>query len=405
MDSEVRARFHKVWSPDLVARVRGDLDRRIGRPCPFPIAETPLFLPADLRERFASAAEDIVAQLSRPAFIAAHEASIPPQYAMGGRKDLPHVAQIDFAVARDADGRLVPRLVELQGFPSLYAFQIMLTDVWATHLSGLPGLPERWGLFFHGRRRHEAMALLRDTIVGTHDPEEVILLDLAPDEQKTFPDFAATQRWFGVDAVCPSDLKRDGDRIYRVKDGKTIRVRRFYHRIIIDEMERKAFPMPFKLNERLDVEWVPHPEWWWIWSKRSMLDLEHEAVPKTTLVSELDETPADLSNYVLKPLWSFAGGGVNVDPTPEDVAAIPADQRSGWVLQEKIRYADAFQTPDGNGVKAEVRMMFVRRDRDTKMQLLMNLVRLSRGKMIGVNFNRDLPWTGASVGMWPAEGP
>lgn len=402
MDPDLRARFYGVWSPELVARVRGDLDRRVGRPVPFRVAETPLFLPEDARERFAAAAEGIVEQLSRPEFIRAQEPSIPRAYATPGRDALPHVAQIDFAVARDAQGRLVPRLVELQGFPSLYAFQILLTDVWAAHLSGLPGLPDRWGLFFHGRRRHEAMAILRDTIVGDHDPEEVVLLDLAPDLQKTYPDFAATQRWFGVDPVCPSELKRDGDRIYRVKDGRTIRVRRFYHRIIIDEMERKAFPMPFRFDEHLDVEWVPHPEWWWIWSKRSMLGLDHPAVPKTTLLSDLREAPADLSGYVLKPLWSFAGGGVNVDPTPEDLAAVPAEQRAGWVLQEKIPYADAFRTPEGSGVKAEVRMMFVRRDRDEKLLLLMNLVRLSRGKMIGVNFNRDLPWTGASVGMWPA---
>jgi len=401
MDPELRRRFNAAWTPELAAAVRADLDRRVGRPVPFPVAETPLFFPEDVRGRFTTAAEEIVALLSDPTFIADHEAAVPPAYRSPGRPPLPQLAQLDFAVVREPDGTLAPRLVELQGFPSLYAFQILIADVWASHLVGLEGLPDRWRLFFGNRQRYEAMALLRDTIVAGHDPVEVVLLDLEPLTQKTYPDFAATQRWWGVDPVCPSELVRDGRRLYRKRDGKTIQVKRIYHRIVIDELEQRKFAMPFRFDQELDVEWIPHPEWWFIWSKRSLLFLDHPAVPKTHALNDLDEIPEDLDgSWVLKPLWSFAGAGVNVDPRAEDVAAVPEEERARYVLQQKLEYAPAFESVEGFGVKAELRMMFVRPDGDEKMTLLMNLVRLSRGRMMGVDYNKDLAWTGSSVGIW-----
>jgi hypothetical protein len=168
----------------------------------------------------------------------------------------------------------------------------------------------------------------------------------------------------------------------------------------MDELEKSGAQIPFRFDEDLDVEWVPHPEWWFVWAKRAMVDLDHPAVPKTTLVSEFDGDPGDLTGHILKPLHSFAGAGVNVDPTAEDLAAVPAHERVHWILQEKLTYADALRSVDGHGVKVELRMMFVRPDGEAEMTLLMNLVRLSRGKMMGVDFNKDLAWTGSSVGIW-----
>jgi hypothetical protein len=184
-----------------------------------------------------------------------------------------------------------------------------------------------------------------------------------------------------------------------VKDGRTVPIRRIYQRVIFEELEQKRLSFPFDLREPMEVEIAPRPEWFYLWSKSSLLHLDHPAVPKTRRRSDLPETPPDLGRYVLKPLYSFAGAGVKVDPTPEDVAAVPARDRAGWVLQEKVEYAPALRAPEGFGVRAEVRMLFVRPDRDGKMTLLFDLERLSRGKMIGVNFNRDLTWVGASVGL------
>jgi len=414
MDPDLRQRFNAAWSDELHRTVRADLERRLGQSIPFPVAETPVFLTADLRDRFARASNEIMDLLSDPQFISAHTDAIPAEYRTPGRPHLPQLATIDFAIARAEDGTLVPRLVELQGFPSLFGFQLLLADVWATHLATMPGLPESWRLFFSGVDRYRGMALVRQALVAGHDPEQVILLDLEPDQQKTFPDFLVTRLWWGVDPVCPTELKRDGRRLFRVKEGRTIPVRRIYYRIVIDELERSPITLPFRFDEEIDVEWTPHPEWWWIWSKLSMLSLDHPSVPKTHLLSELDALPDlsrrssvgakadDLSKWVLKPLWSFAGAGVNVDPTPADVAAVPASLRSAWVLQEKVDYAPAFQTVDGDDVKLEMRMMYVRPDDHERMTLLLNLMRLSRGKMMGVDYNKDLAWTGASVGLWSA---
>jgi len=402
MDAALRERFNRAWTPRLYENVKADLERRLGSRIPFPVGETPVFLPQDVRDRFVGAAEEIMALLSRPAFIAAHEEAIPTAYRSPGRGALPQLAVIDFAVCRDEEGRFVPRLVELQGFPSLYGFQLLLADVWATHLALLPGMPDGWRLFFGGMDRYRGMALLRSVLLGEHDPDEVILLDLSPATQKTFPDFVVTRHWWGLDAVCPTELRRDGARLLREKEGRLVPVKRIYHRVVIDELERKGVAIPFRFDEQLDVEWVPHPEWWFLWSKLSMLSLDHPACPRTTLLADVGDGPADLSGYVLKPLYSFAGAGVNVDPTPADLAAVPAADRRGWVLQEKVDYAPAFRSVEGDGVKVEMRMMFVRPDADTKMTLLMNLIRLSRGKMMGVDFNKNMNWTGASVGLWPA---
>jgi len=168
---------------------------------------------------------------------------------------------------------------------------------------------------------------------------------------------------------------------------------------VFDELIAKGIELPFDYRDDLDVEWAPHPNWYWVWSKYSLPFLRHESVPRATFVSDLDRVPDDLSNYVLKPLFSFAGGGVNVDPTHADVDAIPADERHAWCLQEKIEYAPALAAADGGGVKIEIRMMFLRPDGEAKPVLAQNLVRLSRGKMLGVDFNKQFTWVGSSIGL------
>jgi len=399
MDRELRGRFNAAWTADLYRAVREDLERRLSCRVPFRVAETPVFLPADLRGRFAAAAEGIMAQLSDPRWIAQQEEAVPPAYRAPRRDALPQVAQLDFAVVREKDGSFGPRLVELQGFPSLYGFQILLSDVWTEHLSILPGMPDAWRIFF-GYERARAMGLIRETLLGGHDPREVILLDLDPDTQKTYPDFRATQRWWGLDPVCLTSLRREGRHLFRERDGRRIPVKRIFQRVVFDELERRKLPRTFEFHEDLDVEWVPHPAWYFLWSKRSLLALDHPAVPRTSLLSA--GVPDDLSNHVLKPLYSFAGGGVKVDPTPADVAEVPAAERDRWILQEKVEYAPAFKSVKGDDVKVEIRLMFVRPEGQDRMTLLMTLLRLSRGKMMGVNFNKDLDWTGSSVSLWPA---
>jgi hypothetical protein len=401
MDPRFREPFNAQFTQELYERYQRDLESRLGAKFDFRLAESPLFLPPDFTAELTESARAIVEQLSDPARLERMRRAIPERWDTPGMDALPSFTQVDFAVVRAADGRLVPRLIELQGFPSLTALQVVQRDAWTDTLRSMDGLDRNWSCWFSGFDRASFLELARRTIVGDHDPAEVILMDLDPLRQKTYTDFAATKLLFDVDAIDPSTLVKRGRRLWRrTAAGDEVQVKRIYNRVVFDELLKKGTELPFDYREELDVEWAPHPNWYWVWSKYSLPFLDHPSVPKATFVSDLDAVPDDLqSRYVLKPLFSFAGGGVNVDPTPDDLAAIPETDRGGWCIQEKIEYEPALQAVDGGGVKIEIRMMFLRPDDEPRPILCQNLVRLSRGKMLGVDFNKQFTWVGSSVGL------
>jgi hypothetical protein len=396
MDAKLRKIFNAAYSEEIYRAYTDDLEGRVGE-VPFRLAESPTFFPKELRVRLVESAKAILGQLSDPANIAEMKRAVPARWDTPGMDAIPNFTQIDFAIVREEDGSLGPRLIELQGFPSLTAFQVVQREAWNTTLQRIDGLSGDWTCWFM-ESREAFLRLAQRTIVGDHDPREVILMDIDPPTQKTWPDFAATRLLFGVDPVCPTTLVKRGKHLFRA-DGTP--VRRIYNRVVFDELERKRLKLPFDYREELDVEWTPHPNWYWVWSKHSLPWLEHWSVPRATFVSDLDRIPPDLTErYVLKPLFSFAGGGVNVDPVAADIEAIPAADRHAWCVQEKISYEPALEAADGGGVKVEVRMMFLRPDEDAAPTLAQNLVRLSRGKMLGVDFNKDFTWVGSSIGLW-----
>jgi hypothetical protein len=402
MHPEFRAAYNAAFSEERALRYEADLEKRTGGRCNFRLAETPVFLTSDLERLLVAAAREIVAQLSRPKLIAKMKKAIPARWDAPRMDALPSLTQVDLAVVRGPDGSLVPKLIELQGFPSLSAFEVFQSDAWSDAIQEVPGLPRgTWSPFFSGLSRAGFVDLFRRVVLGKRDPENVILMDLVPREQKTWVDFAATEELLGVEAVDPVTLEKDGRRLFRRKNGRRVPVERIYNRVVFDELIRKDVALPFDFRDDLDVEWVPHPNWYWTWSKYSLPFLDHPAVPKATYLSELREIPGDLSRYVLKPLFSFAGGGVNVDPTRADIERIPEKERGGWTLQEKITYEPCLLAVDGGGVKVEIRMMFFRPDEAKEPILALNLCRLSRGKMLGVDFNKDFTWVGSSVALRP----
>src|SRR5207237_1123147 len=109
----------------------------------------------------------------------------------------------------------------------------------------------------------------------------------------------------------------------------------------------------------------------------------NEAVPNAMLLSEADPNSLDLSQYVLKPLFSFAGTGVVIGPTLEEVEGISQYARHHYLLQEKVEYANAFSSPDGAEVRAELRIMLVWPETETKPKAMHTLVRLTRGNKVG----------------------
>jgi hypothetical protein len=397
MDPRFRPAFNAQITPERYQWYVGELSRRLECTFEFRLAESPVFLPDDFKARIVDATQAIVAQLSAPSLLASMKRAIPERWDTPGMDALPSFTQVDFAVVRE-NGMLVPKLIELQGFPSLTCLQVVQRDVWREAMSAMAGLDREWSCWYSGLDRGAFIDLVVRTIIGRHDPAEVILMDIDPPRQKTYTDFAATKLLTGIDAVDPRSLRKSGKQLFH---GNT-RIRRIYNRVVFDELINKNIELPFDFREELDVEWAPHPNWYWVWSKYSLPFLDHQSVPRATFVSELDRIPDDFSRrYVLKPLFSFAGGGVNIEPTAADLAAIRASQRHAWCVQEKIEYEPALQAADGGGVKIEIRMMFLRPDDEVKPILAQNLVRLSRGKMLGVDFNKEFTWVGSSIALSP----
>jgi len=410
MDSEVRELFNHHDPHALFADYRDRLYAKLGGPFPFRLAETPLFLTPALRDYLQNAAIEIAGQLSRPDTLVELKKAIPPHYDVPGMDALPHCVQVDFAICKDERGELCGRLVELQAFPSLYALEAVEAETWGEALGRVPALRRDWTCFFRDRER--AMALMRRAILGGEDPREVALVDYKPWQQKTSPDFAATKLLFDVDSVCVTDLIKEGNKLYRVDDqGKRVRVKRIYNRMVFDELEVKGVKVPFSWNEPLDVTWCSHPNWYWAWSKFSLPFIDHEAAPRSRYLSDFAEAPANLEGFVLKPLFSFAGSGVVVDVTKEDFDRVPTEVRPSYLLQHKVEYAWTIRMPNAepgddlgpeNAVKAEVRVMLMRGGAGEPLEPLLPLVRLSRGKMLGVDQNKSAEtiWTGGTVGIW-----
>jgi hypothetical protein len=309
--------------------------------------------------------------------------------------------QVDFGLVRGARGELQPKLVELQAFPSLYAYQGQLADayvdVYGLGASGFRPPPSaRLKYLLSGLETSSYRELLRRAIVGAHDPENVILMEIHPQEQKTLPDFLLTEKMLGVRTVDIVDIKKEGARLYYERDGKRVPIRRIYNRTIVDELERKKVRLGFDWRDELDVEWAGHPNWYFRISKFSIPYLKHASVPKTWFLDRIEEIPADLENYALKPLYSFAGLGVVIAPTKEDIAAIPEEKRPYYILQERMHFEPTIATPFG-GTKAEVRVMYVWLEELTPV---LTIIRMGRGLMMGVDQNKNMEWVGASAGLY-----
>jgi hypothetical protein len=351
--------------------------------------------------------KELIRQLvESPEYRARSEESIPAEYRVPNEPAHPMFVQVDFGLVRDASGELQPKLVELQAFPSLYAYQVTLAQSYID-VYGLDRVPAAGfrlpasgspllNFFLSGLDEKSYRELLRRAIVGTHDPENVILMEIHPQEQKTLPDFLLTEKMLGVRTVDIEAIKKQGSQLYYERNGGRVPIRRIYNRAIVDELQRKGVKLGFDWRDDLDVEWAGHPNWYFRISKFSIPYLRHESVPKTWFLDSLERIPDDLENYALKPLYSFAGLGVVIAPKKEDIEAIPAEKRSEYILQERLHFEPVIETRFG-ATKAEVRVMYVWLE---KLQAVLTIIRMGRGLMMGVDHNREMEWVGASAGLW-----
>ena len=395
MIPDLRRAYNEAFSDEKYRAYERRLSERGGMPIPFRLAETPVFLPRYLREEMLAASREIFRQLSTPEALQRSLEAVPRELDIPGCDASPTFVVVDFAVTQGEDGRLKPMLIELQAFPTLYAFQVAQSE----ELAQLCPEPGRLHWFLSGLGDAAYKKVVGDAVLAGLAPENVVLLDLDPPGQKTAIDFAFTEQFWGVRAVDPGEIEKQGRELWYARDGKRTRILRIYNRLIFDELEASGGKLPFDLREPLDVSWAGHPNWYFRWSKHSLPLLKHPSVPEAVLLSDLPVPPMDLSQWVLKPLFSFAGSGVKVDVTAGDIAAVPADRRTLTLLMRKVEYAPAIETADGKFSKVEIRVMFV--DRGGKPYPVITLARLSQGKMMGVNYNKDRTWVGSSGCLWP----
>ena len=397
MIPELRSRYNAAYTDEKYRKYLRRREEEAGCPIPFHLAESPVFLPPDLRDEMVSASLDIWKQLSRPEALKRSEAAVPARFDVPGSDAHPVFAVTDFAVTRDAGGRIEPKLIELQAFPSLYAFQLFQTIA----LRDLCPEPEKLGFLLSGLDPEGYRRAVGDAILAGVPPENVVLLDLDPPSQKTFVDFAFTEKLWNVRAVCPTKVEKRGRELWYDRDGKPTRILRIYNRLIFDELAHKGIELPIDFREQFDVAWAGHPNWYFRWSKHALPVLRHPTVPEAHFLSDLPSVPEDLSNWVLKPLFSFAGSGVKVDVTPWDIAAVPLEERPHTLLMRKVDYAPVIETTDGRSSKVEVRILFIWRNGEPLP--VTTLARLSQGKMMGVAFNKDRTWVGSSGCLWPSS--
>jgi hypothetical protein len=392
MDSHLRSNFNADFTPDKYAALLQCINESERWSADFRLSETPIFLTREFTEEVLEAALQIVAQTRTREFAKHAQNAIPKGLEVPNQPSHPNFLVVDFGICAEAD-RLVPRLIELQAFPSLFGFQLLFLGCLR---KVYPAIPANWTSSFGGMRDDAYVGTLRETIVGNSSPENVILLEIEPEKQKTRIDFACTESLLGIRSVGVTEVMQRGRQLFYKSNGRELRIERIYNRVIFDELLRRPdLSLPFRFQDDLDVVWVGHPNWYFRISKHSLPFLKTE---HTTPAYFADDFPADehLSNYVLKPLYSFAGLGVDMEPTREKLAAIV--QPHDWILQKKVQYADFVPTPDGSRSKAEIRMMFVWPDRGEPV-LVNNLVRMSQGKMMGVDFNKDKTWVGSSIAL------
>jgi hypothetical protein len=389
---ELRKRFNAQWTPQLYDEFLQRMDNLAGTHVDFRCSETPVFFPKPLLDKMARYGQELYEQLAHnPEYRRASDAAIPARFRVPGDAEHPLFVQADFGLVREPDGTLEPKLVEIQGFPSLYAFQPALAELYRR----VYNLDRNLRTFLCGLDENAYAGLLRRAILDGHAPENVILLEIDPYEQKTLADFLLTRKLLGIRIASITDIKKRSRKLY----FEGIEVKRVYNRAIVDELVRKNVQADFEFTDDLDVEWAGHPNWFFRLSKFSLPWFRHACVPETRFLSDVRELPSDLHNYVLKPLYSFAGLGVKISPSRDEICSIPENERSKYILQAKMDFVPTIETPSGM-TKVETRIMYIW---DGELKPVTTIIRTGRGKLMGVDFNKDLDWVGASAGFYPPE--
>lgn len=390
----LRKKFNEDFSKEKYEAFLADLHSKYPGAIEFRVAETPEFIDKAFTQKLLDACESIVDVITDPGFKTLTHRSIPKGENVPNENDISHMIAFDFGICINENAELEPQLIEMQGFPTLFGFQVYYPDTVKKHFD----IPSNYTQYLGNYTRESYISDLKEVILGNAPAENTILLEIKPHEQKTKIDFYCTQEYIGIQPVCITELIQEGRQLYYIneKSGQKTRVLRIYNRIIFDDLHAQAATLGsfVDITQDLDVQWAPHPNWFYRISKFTLPFIKHAFVPPTYFLNEIKQLPSDLENYVLKPLFSFAGQGVVIDVTRKDIEAVKEPEN--WILQRKVKYADVIETPDVPA-KCEVRMMYLWKDGEARPKPAINLTRLSKGKMIGVRYNKDKEWVGGSV--------
>jgi hypothetical protein len=388
----LRQQYNQQFSKEKYDAFIADLNNIFPGQLEFRIAETPIYIPKDFTQKMLSACESIIDVITTPTYYKESEKAVPKHLKVPNENPYSHCIAFDFGICKNEKGEIEPQLIEMQGFPTLFAWQVLLPEMHEKHF----GKPDNYTIYLNQFDREKYIDLLKRIIIGKSRPENVILLEILPEQQKTRVDFFATEHLLGIKTVCLTQLIQDGKDLYYLNDGNRIKIERIYNRLIFDDLYQQPIEIQEKgkiFQQELNVTWIPHPNWFYRISKFSLPYIDHPYVPKTQFLSELHDLPVDLENYVVKPLFSFAGQGVIIDVTKEQIAEI--NDPENWIIQKKVQYAPIIATPD-EPAKAEIRLFYFWEDGSLRPIATNNLSRLSKGKMVGVRYNKDKDWVGGS---------
>jgi len=391
----LREQFNRNFQQEQYDSMLDWIEATYGHRPPFHVCETPVFIPNDLKNSLIEAVEEIANVFVRPDFKTLSQGALQPGQIVPNETPHPTFLVIDFGICKDENGEYLPQLIEGQGFPSLYFFQNMLAGAYRRFFD----IPDNFTHLFGGLDETAYLNLLKKVIYGDASPESTILLEIEPEKQGTAIDFYVSKKEIGLPFVSVTDIEKEGRNLfYTNESGKKIKIERIYNRVIFDELLQKPdLPMQFKFTDNLDVHWVGHPNWFFRISKHTLPLLKSKYVPESHYLNDLKKVPDNLSDYVLKPLFSFAGQGVIMNPTLEDIDIIK--DRSNYILQKKVQYVPAIPTLD-DPAKVEIRLLLVWEDDAPRPRLLTNLIRLGKAEMIGVRQNKNRTWVGGSVGFF-----
>jgi hypothetical protein len=420
---ELRKSFNDRFSTGKYDALQSLLEARSSTKIEFRIAETPVFVSRAQLDQMAEAGKALAFRLLADAeYLQAARRAIPEGFYIANETAHPNFLTADFALVRNGEGKLSPRLVEIQAFPSVFGYQAMLCSAYCESYD----LPPTLGSFLGGLDEESYWKLLGQAITAGYDPENVVLTEVDPLRQKTLPDFKITAQRLGFAVVDIATLQPIDDTLhYRNAQGRLIPIRRIYNRAIADELIARKIALPFDLTRPWNVEWAGHPNWYFLISKFSVPWLCNSAdkdpiVPPAVFLSDFlagpgreklaaagvslpsDRGPETVySEVLLKPLFSFAGKGIEFDPTQALLESIPEVRRSDFLLQQRMRFEPSIETPHGL-TQAEIRILYIWPEGGDLTPAL-SLVRLGRGKMMGVDHNKNQEWVGASAAFFPQD--